>query len=105
MNSYTLCFIGNIPFKIWENYDFLTGNEWIPGSGKFLYTYISLDMTNLFLFLQGAVQEMLNLSQQEYVSRIDELNQALILAWEKDQRVKALKIAIQVNITSQVLLL
>ena len=40
---------------------------------------------------------MLNLSQQEYVSRIDELNQALIHAWEQDQRVKALKIAIQVS--------
>ena len=40
---------------------------------------------------------MLNLSQQEYVSRIDELNQALIHAWEQDQRVKALKIAIQVG--------
>ena len=66
---------------------------------------MSTPVTSSILFsVQGAVQEMLNLSQQEYVSRIDELNQALILAWEKDQRVKALKIAIQVNITSQVLL-
>lgn len=47
--------------------------------------------------MQGSVQEMLNLSQQEYVSRIEELNQALIAAWELDQRVKALKIAIQVS--------
>jgi len=39
---------------------------------------------------------MLNLSQQEYVNRIDELNSQLILAWDQDQRVKALKIAIQV---------
>jgi hypothetical protein len=38
---------------------------------------------------------MLNLSQQEYVTRIDELNQALIAAWDQDQRVKSLKIAIQ----------
>jgi len=45
--------------------------------------------------LQGSVQEMLNLSQQEYVSRIEELNQHLIQAWDQDQRVKALKIAIQ----------
>ena len=52
----------------------------------------------LLIFSQGAVQEMLNLSQQEYVSRIDELNQALIHAWEQDQRVKALKIAIQVRL-------
>lgn len=42
---------------------------------------------------------MLNLSQQDYVHRIDELNNALITAWEQDQRVKALKIAIQVSLS------
>jgi len=47
-------------------------------------------------FEDGSVQEMLNLSQQEYVKRIDELNNALILAWDQDQRVRSLKIAIQV---------
>ncbi|KAK2169423.1 hypothetical protein LSH36_10g11082 [Paralvinella palmiformis] len=46
-------------------------------------------------FEDGSVQEMLNLSQQEYVKRIDELNNALILAWDQDQRVRSLKIAIQ----------
>ncbi|XP_064636614.1 VPS35 endosomal protein-sorting factor-like [Lineus longissimus] len=46
-------------------------------------------------FEEGSVREMLNLSQQEYVTRIDELNQALITAWDLDQRVKSLKIAIQ----------
>ncbi|KAK6187960.1 hypothetical protein SNE40_005876 [Patella caerulea] len=46
-------------------------------------------------FEEGSVQQMLNLSQQDYVKRIDELNQALINAWEKDHRVTALKIAIQ----------
>ncbi|XP_063444782.1 VPS35 endosomal protein-sorting factor-like [Mytilus trossulus] len=46
-------------------------------------------------FEEGSVQEMLNLSQQDYVNRIDELNQALVDAWQHDQRVKALKIAIQ----------
>lgn len=45
---------------------------------------------------QGSVKEMLNLSQQDYVKRIEELNQALINAWDADHRVKALKIAIQV---------
>ena len=39
---------------------------------------------------------MLDLSQQEYVNRIDDLNTALIIAWNQDQRVKALKISIQV---------
>ncbi|XP_052791278.1 VPS35 endosomal protein-sorting factor-like [Mya arenaria] len=46
-------------------------------------------------FEEGSVQEMLNLSQQDYVSRIEDLNQHLVQAWDQDQRVKALKIAIQ----------
>lgn len=49
-------------------------------------------------FEEGLVQEMLNLSQQDYVKRIEELNQQLITAWENDQRVKALKIVIQVRL-------
>jgi len=48
-------------------------------------------------FEEGSVKEMLNLSQQDYVKRIDELNKALITAWDQDQKVKALKIAIQVG--------
>ncbi|KAK7112793.1 hypothetical protein V1264_012185 [Littorina saxatilis] len=46
-------------------------------------------------FEEGSVKEMMNLSQQDYVKRIEELNQALVTAWEQDQRVKSLKIAIQ----------
>ena len=46
------------------------------------------------------MKEMLNLSQQEYVRRIEDLNSALIIAWDQDQRVKALKIAIQVGVES-----
>lgn len=46
-------------------------------------------------FEEGSVKEMLNLTQTEYVNRIDELNVALRESWESDQRVKALKIAIQ----------
>lgn len=42
------------------------------------------------------LQEMSNLSQQEYVKRIDELNNALNNAWADDDRVKSLKIVIQV---------
>lgn len=38
---------------------------------------------------------MMDLSQQEYVSKIELLNQELIQAWSTDQRVKSLKIAIQ----------
>ena len=41
------------------------------------------------------VREEHNLSQKEYVNRIEELNRQLISAWSSDQRVKALKITIQ----------
>ena len=44
----------------------------------------------------GSVKETLNLSQKDYVRKIDDLNRALVAAWDNDQRVKALKIAIQV---------
>ena len=43
------------------------------------------------------MQEMANLSQQEYIKRIDELNNALLSAWNEDDRVKSLKIVIQVS--------
>ncbi|PIK41137.1 putative UPF0505 protein C16orf62 [Apostichopus japonicus] len=46
-------------------------------------------------FEEGSIKEMLNLSQQDYVLRIEELNNALVSAWEHDQKVKSLKIAIQ----------
>ena len=39
--------------------------------------------------------EMANLSQQDYIKRIDELNNALMNAWNEDDRVKTLKIVIQ----------
>ncbi len=45
----------------------------------------------------GSVKETLNLSQMDYVSKIENLNKLLGNAWDKDQRVKALKIAIQVK--------
>ena len=42
------------------------------------------------------MQEMANLSQQDFIKRIDELNNALLSAWKEDDRVKSLKIVIQV---------
>lgn len=47
---------------------------------------------------QGSQKELLNLTQQDYVSRIEELNQSLKDAWASDQKVKALKIVIQVRL-------
>lgn len=43
------------------------------------------------------MKEMLDLSQQDYVNRIDELNSAMKEAWDQDQKVKSLKIVIQVR--------
>ena len=45
---------------------------------------------------EGSVKETLNLGMKEYVRKIDDLNRALVWAWDNDQRVRALKIAIQV---------
>ncbi|PKK24513.1 hypothetical protein A306_00008881 [Columba livia] len=44
---------------------------------------------------EGSQKELLNLTQQDYVNRIEELNQSLKDAWSSDQKVKALKIVIQ----------
>lgn len=46
---------------------------------------------------EGSVKETLNLNQKDYIKKIDDLNRALVTAWDNDQRVKALKIAIQVS--------
>lgn len=49
---------------------------------------------------EGGVQETLNLSQQDYVRKIDAMNQSLSDAWQRDQRVTALKICIQVTMAT-----
>ena len=46
---------------------------------------------------EDSVQTMLDMSQQDYIKHIDDLQQQLIAAWDSDQRVKSLKIAIQVR--------
>lgn len=43
-------------------------------------------------FGEGTYQHSHDLTQQEYVSKIQGLNQELVQAWKSDQRVKALKI-------------
>ena len=48
-------------------------------------------------FDEDNMQEMVDLSQQDYIKRIDELNNALLSAWNNDEKVKSLKIVIQVN--------
>ncbi|EDV92899.1 VPS35 endosomal protein sorting factor-like [Drosophila grimshawi] len=46
-------------------------------------------------FDDGSMRHMMDLTQQEYIQRFDQLKQELIQSWHNDQRVKALKIAIQ----------
>ncbi|RZC42930.1 UPF0505 protein C16orf62 -like protein, partial [Asbolus verrucosus] len=46
-------------------------------------------------YIEEGSQTKLDLSQAEYVGRIEQLNKELVSAWNSEQRVKALKIAIQ----------
>ena len=54
------------------------------------------------LHVQGSVRETLTVNQKEYVAKIDQLNRNLEWAWEKEQKEKALNIAIQVPCTRTV---
>lgn len=58
---------------------------------------LSLSLSRLVFSCQGSQKELLNLTQQDYMNRIEELNQSLKDAWSSDQKVKALKIVIQVS--------
>lgn len=51
-------------------------------------------------FEEGSEREMGDLTQSEYIKHIDALNKELTLAWHSDQRVKSLKITIQVGLFS-----
>lgn len=46
-------------------------------------------------FEDSSMRHMMDLTQQEYIQRIEQLNHELVISWHNDQRVKALKIAIQ----------
>ena len=54
-------------------------------------------------FEDGSVRQMHGLTQQEYMARIEQLNNELVHAWHSDHRVKALKIAIQVSLNCFIL--
>ena len=53
-------------------------------------------LSDVLTFVKGSVRETLTLNQKEYVAKIDQLNKNLESAWEREQKVKSLKIAIQV---------
>lgn len=46
-------------------------------------------------FDDASMNHMIDLTPQEYIQRIEQLNQELITSWNDDQRVKSLKIVIQ----------
>ncbi|XP_076626675.1 VPS35 endosomal protein-sorting factor-like isoform X2 [Colletes latitarsis] len=77
---------------------FLTGGEKVvvkvqPTGG--VVDKVRTRLEQLDDFEEGSVRQMLDLSQQQYAARIEQLNNELVQAWHSDQRVKALKIAIQ----------
>ncbi|XP_076300982.1 VPS35 endosomal protein-sorting factor-like isoform X4 [Lasioglossum baleicum] len=77
---------------------FLTGGEKVvvkvqPTGG--VVDKVRTRLEQLDDFEEGSVRQMLDLSQQQYTARIEQLNNELVQAWHSDQRVKALKIAIQ----------
>ncbi|XP_055614690.1 VPS35 endosomal protein sorting factor-like [Uranotaenia lowii] len=73
---------------------FLSGGETVK-SQTTMSEKVKHRLEQLDEFEEGTVRQMLDLSQQEYVIKIEQLNHELVQAWNSDQRVKALKIAIQ----------
>lgn len=74
---------------------FLTGGEIIKTQQATISEKVKHRLEQLDDFEEGSIRQMLDLTQQEYVSRIEMLNNELVQAWNSDQRVKSLKIAIQ----------
>ncbi|KAK6476164.1 VPS35 endosomal protein sorting factor-like [Huso huso] len=66
-----------------------------PSPGSAVSEKVRTRLEELDDLEEGSQKELLNLSQQDYVNRIEELNQSLKEAWASDQKVKALKIVIQ----------
>ncbi|XP_063705587.1 VPS35 endosomal protein sorting factor-like isoform X2 [Culicoides brevitarsis] len=74
---------------------FLTGGEIIKSSTTTVSEKVKHRLEQLDDFDEDPVRQMHNLSQHEYIMKIEQLNHQLRDAWNTDQRVKALKIAIQ----------
>lgn len=75
---------------------FLTGGEILKHTQSSIADKVRYRLEQLDDCDDGhVVHKMLDLTQHDYVYRIDQLNQELVLAWNCDQRVRSLKIAIQ----------
>uniref|UniRef100_A0A8C3G0S0 VPS35 endosomal protein-sorting factor-like n=1 Tax=Chrysemys picta bellii TaxID=8478 RepID=A0A8C3G0S0_CHRPI len=71
---------------------------WSSKRGEILARYTTTEKLSIVSALLndfGSQKELLNLTQQDYMNRIEDLNQSLKDAWASDQKVKALKIVIQ----------
>ncbi|KAE8284508.1 hypothetical protein D5F01_LYC17841 [Larimichthys crocea] len=66
-----------------------------PSPGSAVSEKVRTRLEELDDLEEGSQRELLNLSQQDYANRIEELNQSLKEAWASDQKVRALKIVIQ----------
>lgn len=73
---------------------FLSGGEIIKTQTT-MSEKVKCRLDQLDDFEDGSVLKMMDLTQQEYQIRIEQLNHELVQAWNTDQRVRALKIAIQ----------
>uniref|UniRef100_A0A667YJD8 VPS35 endosomal protein-sorting factor-like n=1 Tax=Myripristis murdjan TaxID=586833 RepID=A0A667YJD8_9TELE len=88
----TLC-VQDLGRKRREREEEAVGSDFEPWSakrGEILARFTTTEKLSI-----GSQRELLNLSQQDYANRIEELNQSLKEAWASDQKVKALKIVIQ----------
>ncbi|KAL5273537.1 C16orf62 family protein [Megaselia abdita] len=74
---------------------FLSGGETTIKSQTVVTDKVKHRLEQLDYFEEGSIKQWMNLSQQEYISRIEQLNNELVYSWKSEQRVKALKIAIQ----------
>uniref|UniRef100_A0A8C8RNG5 VPS35 endosomal protein-sorting factor-like n=1 Tax=Pelusios castaneus TaxID=367368 RepID=A0A8C8RNG5_9SAUR len=76
-----------------EKLSIVSGKTSTPGSA--VSEKVRTRLEELDDLEEGSQKELLNLTQQDYMNRIEDLNQSLKDAWASDQKVKALKIVIQ----------
>jgi hypothetical protein len=67
----------------------------VAGSGVDEKVARRLDQLDELEEMQTGVTSGRDMTQREYISKIEEMNSTLMSAWESEERVKALKIAIQ----------
>ncbi|XP_034132852.1 VPS35 endosomal protein sorting factor-like isoform X2 [Drosophila guanche] len=79
---------------------FLVASGSLDGGSEIKAQTVVADKTKYRLeqldhFDDGTMRHMMDLTQPEYIQRFEQLKQELTQSWNNDQRVKALKIAIQ----------